>query len=1050
MRDSTTHPYYLQDYFTREELTPFLADLYFEAASADEPMIPLAEAFEAFRDKAVGNTDLIPLLSMITGEIGRFRRKESRQFLVDLRGYVYKKADKTIQKRFGDPAKPIDQTIWLNTLAEALAYWEIQLCRSLIAVQPQTADPLNIPFNLAEQLDLVIQEYWISTYPLYSYFSSHPSVEKHLRARLLIPAGQIRLYFFHEPDLALQMFQEADELWPNNGRVQAAFSEYHLHQKSFQEADRFAKMAIDLSPKEAEGYVFLGDIAEQGGQYEEAQSWFETAIEKDPEGTLAYTRLMRLLSRPETIEQHEERILRLLERAIDIDPHSRYVLYLEMGYVYQNGQQYEKALSWLQKAIDLEPNRLGAYLNSGYVHIDMASQANIPEDESGLMENEFLHNLARAEALFEDALSRNPEKYDPYWGLGSAAEIRQDWETALGWYQKILGLPWFKETLRDHPHAKAPYVIQVGKMLRALGRTAEAREALFHALQLDSRGDREILDLADDLSLEEQSIDEAFSIYNEVRRIKGESFEASYQNRVGNLRYAHGDYEAAVEHYQSAINHNDQEPIFFTNLAGAYRNLQRWEPAREALRGAFELDGQENRYHRELAHLYNEEGNGYFQRAQYSEALEGYAKAIELNEKEPVYYSNFALAYENQLDQLGMQAVQKALWALEKAADLVPDNSNYHLRMSRLQALLKVGSAWGEHNYPVLETAPLFSIAFSSDLTDLVFADESGLLTDSYFNNLTSVYAWCKERYGLNISIKTFIEQNPTEKNQFWINLNGIPVASGSIPPNQYLYVGDPQPLFDEKIEALETTNPFNGNVAYLINGAEVPKAAELELYLWTPPGFGLLNLAYHIEQNLSRVLTVTAMDTLLDECGTDACHQILGSDRDLIQFTLVCRALLDDKVSIAALPSCAETFLYLKDQADLSLSNILCALRLTEAVQPLLPGNQLTTELIPVDPSIEQILAEHIVNGGEEPFLAMTPEMTQELLAIVRDHINDEVKGQGAFVVDDPLVRLFFRQIVRLEFPYMWVLTKAEVMTTFPDQPDTARIWGTPLSMPE
>ncbi|MDJ0753933.1 MAG: FHIPEP family type III secretion protein [Ardenticatenaceae bacterium] len=1032
-------PHYLHGNISREALTPVLAEAYFRGASVNEPMLQLTESLETFRELAAGTNGLIPLILHLNNEIGRFRRPKSRDIFVYIREWVYQQCDLLIDHLFTNQDNSPD---WLNLFAEALAHWQVRLCKKLLEYRPNSIPAIQ--FDLSRQLQMVIEERWLETYPLYNFFGHHPAVADHIRGRLLVPAGQILLYFFHEPDNALNTFKEAEKLLPDYGRIQAAMSEFHIQQKSFQEATRLAEQAIELTPDEGEGYVFLGDIAEQAGNLEEAQSWFETALEREPGGTLAITRLIRLFGRPEMINLFESRIITLSEQAIQIEPHSEYIIFLEVGTAFQQAQKYDEAHRWIDKAITYDPKRSAAHYNRGNIFYDQANQ--ILKQENDPLNDRFLSYVAEAENAFEQALSLNSEMYDPYWALGSTAELRQDWETALSWYEKIPHLAWFKENLADHPHAQAPFINQIGKMLLKCDRHEDGKEAMLQALRLDKRGDADILNLATSLSYEKETFAEALKIIAAVRQIKGDSFEASYQNRLGNAYYYHAEYNKAVEHYKKAIDRENSEPVYYTNLAGTLRRLHQWSAARDALKGAYDLDGLKKRYDRELAQINNEEGNHFFELADFAAALECYAKAIQLNNQEPVFYSNLALGWENRFAESGFQGIDYAVEALKNAIELDPDNGDYRRRITKLEAQQKVANLWGESNLPLLNNPSIFSITFSKNLEPLIFANPAGLLTSDYRDDIEAVRSWCYQKFNLIIHIKTTIDQTSQDLNRFWISLNGIPIATNTIPENQYLTLNDPAALNQLGIETLETTNPFDGNQAYFIAGARAQEARQAGYYLWTPPGYGALFLANQIQHNIVQALTLTEMKRLLSESNDENCREISASPSHLIQFTLLGQAMLKEQVPMVELPACAKTYLNNIDEAN--LTGIYVAVRQLEAIKSYLTGNSPETELIPVDPAFEDQITRRIRQISEEPYLAIGPNLTQHILKLVRRYINNLISGSAALVVKDPLSRIFLRQLVELEYPYLGVIARDEIVENISE--DGGRRWGEPLTWEE
>jgi tetratricopeptide (TPR) repeat protein len=64
------------------------------------------------------------------------------------------------------------------------------------------------------------------------------------------------------------------------------------------------------------------------------------------------------------------------------------------------------------------------------------------------------------------------------------------------------------------------------------------------------------------------------------------------QSNLGNIFYARGDYQAALEKYQQAIAINPDNPIFHANMHAAYKKLGKISDAVASLKRSHKLDRQ--------------------------------------------------------------------------------------------------------------------------------------------------------------------------------------------------------------------------------------------------------------------------------------------------------------------------------------------------------------------------------------------------------------------------------------------------------------------------
>src|SRR5262245_11210925 len=147
------------------------------------------------------------------------------------------------------------------------------------------------------------------------------------RALLYVLMGRISLDHFTDWGKALDYFQQAKELAPDDGRPFAALGDYYRVTGEGRHALRFYQQAIERSPNYPDGYLGMGSLAEDQKRWDEADEWYERAMEtvrdeKDVEVGLSkllapvsgnlYLRLARLFA-----EVEPERALRLVNRAIE-------------------------------------------------------------------------------------------------------------------------------------------------------------------------------------------------------------------------------------------------------------------------------------------------------------------------------------------------------------------------------------------------------------------------------------------------------------------------------------------------------------------------------------------------------------------------------------------------------------------------------------------------------------------------------------------------------------------------------------------------------------
>jgi tetratricopeptide (TPR) repeat protein len=633
---------------TRSAITGMFANAYAQVAGADGDMRDATRELEEIRTWLLTERDGLRVWRLLNEKIGHADPESLQPALIELRTefkrQLFDQQTNRLLKSFdADPAGGWSE--WLRTFAEALVFWRLTLCQHLVDAPLPFPDHFHAPHDFRKSLRLALHERWTEIFKFFLFLGAHEFLHSQTRARLLITAGQIHLYYFPQPERALKLFQQADSLSPDTGRVIAALGDYYLRQDDLETARTYLERALAAAPEEVEGYIYLGDLSDRQGRLEEAINWYQEAINKVGGDGLGYTRLLRAYGRAEMIGKYEWQIEPLAKRAVAIDETGQYRVYLDVGDAYLSAKRFDTAQAKYQEAIDLEPGRLDGYTWKGFGYLD--------EGES---------RFENARQAFARAIEVAPEAYDGYWGMSQLCERQGNRTEAIGF---------FREVAQKRPELQTSMLSRIGQMQRELGEFEGAEATLFEALEIDGSTEAALLELADDYYRNQEKTDQALNLFKRIRDHQGESFEAAYQNRLGNVDFYGERNQEAAEHYLKAIQSDSRETIYYSNLAKAYGRLQRWTEAHEQLQKAFEIDGDRQKYDSEAALAYNDEGNVAYGKGDFARAAECYQKAIETDGKDATYYSNLAEAYA------GLRRWSEAREQLQKATALDSGEEKY-------------------------------------------------------------------------------------------------------------------------------------------------------------------------------------------------------------------------------------------------------------------------------------------------------------------------------------------------------------------------------------
>jgi len=162
---------------------------------------------------------------------------------------------------------------------------------------------------------------------------------------------------------ALEDFQQAIELAPENTEYRLARAVFHRSRKKYEEALADVEKLLEQSPDEANALILRGDVYRQMKNYDEALSSFDQATEIAPQALLPYQ---------------------------------------SRGEIYRDLDEFDQAVSQFNKVLELQPGvprtlvqRAEAYLRGGYPDKALADVDVVLEKEQGLVA---AHRL-RAEIL---------------------------------------------------------------------------------------------------------------------------------------------------------------------------------------------------------------------------------------------------------------------------------------------------------------------------------------------------------------------------------------------------------------------------------------------------------------------------------------------------------------------------------------------------------------------------------------------------------------------------------------------------------------------------
>ena len=309
-----------------------------------------------------------------------------------------------------------------------------------------------------------------------------------------------------------------------------------------------------------------------------------------------------------------------------------------LGVVYSRQQKWFKAIEWMQKAIQCNPERAIYYFNLGQA---LSIQG----------------RLTDARKAYTQALKLKPDLYSARFELGL---------TYVQEKKHTQAIPFFQDVLKKKPeHVQAAF--QLGECLQILKHHPEAIKAYKMAIAANPQPGPSWRNLA--LSLQETGkLKAAVSAYQEA--LKSLPEDARIWHNLGNIHRRRGHMGKAIKAYQEALALNPELPELYYNLGAVLEHIGRLDDARIAFERYLKLAPKDAETPKVLCHL------GRVLRLQEKRpgALKCYEMALKMNPRMPQAFNEVGLLF------LELNQADKALMCFEQSLKLKPDLEDAALR----------------------------------------------------------------------------------------------------------------------------------------------------------------------------------------------------------------------------------------------------------------------------------------------------------------------------------------------------------------------------------
>ncbi|SDB11102.1 flagellar biosynthesis protein FlhA [Pseudobutyrivibrio sp. YE44] len=278
------------------------------------------------------------------------------------------------------------------------------------------------------------------------------------------------------------------------------------------------------------------------------------------------------------------------------------------------------------------------------------------------------------------------------------------------------------------------------------------------------------------------------------------------------------------------------------------------------------------------------------------------------------------------------------------------------------------------------------------------------------------------------IRLRDNIQLNP---NQYIIKIKGIQVTEGEILFDHYMAMNPG--YVEEEITGIPTFEPSFHLPALWITESQRERAESLGYTVVDPPSIIATHLTEIIRSHIAELLTRQDVQNLIDnlkESNPVIVEELVPKLMGLGDVQKVLQNLLSEGVSIRDLLSIFEV---LADHATTTHDTDV----LTEYVRQGLkraisgryfPANEVT-QVITVDPKVEQDIMASIKQTEQGAYLTLDPERIKAIVASLEDEIKKlEELGRTPIVVTSPIVRMYFKSMIQDYFKDLIVVSYNEI----------------------
>ena len=278
------------------------------------------------------------------------------------------------------------------------------------------------------------------------------------------------------------------------------------------------------------------------------------------------------------------------------------------------------------------------------------------------------------------------------------------------------------------------------------------------------------------------------------------------------------------------------------------------------------------------------------------------------------------------------------------------------------------------------------------------------------------------------IRLRDNIQLNP---NQYVIKIKGIQVSEGEILFDHYMAMNPG--YVEEEITGIPTFEPSFHLPAIWITESQRERAESLGYTVVDPPSIIATHLTEVIRQHIAELLTRQDVQNLINNIkdnNTTLIDELVPKLMGVGEIQMVLQNLLEVGISIRDLVTIFET---LADHAAVTRDPDILTEYVRQALKRAISSKYFpvgeVTNVVTVDPSIEQEIMNSVKNTEQGSYLSLDPERSKKIIESLGNELKKlEDMGKNPIVITSPIVRMYFRNLAKDYYKDIIVISYNEV----------------------